>query len=82
MCNAVEGHCLKAMKIVHHHAYGHFDWLISKHQSVNLSREAISTLSEKYKMFTFVHPMNLHKLKLTFVPRAMLSHFTCVGGSN
>ena len=29
VCNAVEGHCLEAMKIVHHHANGRFDWLIS-----------------------------------------------------
>ena len=34
-----------------------FNWLISGHQSVNLSREAISALSGKYKRFTFVHPV-------------------------
>ena len=50
--NALEGHCLEAMKIVHHHASGRFDWLISEHQSVNPSREAISLLSGKYKIFT------------------------------
>ena len=55
VCNALKGHCLEAMKIVHHHANGIFDWLISEHQSVNPSREAISTLSGKYKRFTFVH---------------------------
>ena len=27
---------------MHHHANGHFDWLISGHQSVNPSKEAIS----------------------------------------
>ena len=27
------------MRIVHHHANGRFDWLISGHQSVNPSRE-------------------------------------------
>ena len=43
------------MKIVHHHANGRFDWLISGHQSVNSSREVISILSGKYKRFTFVH---------------------------
>ena len=32
VCNAVEGHCLQAMKIVHHHANGCFDWLTSEHQ--------------------------------------------------
>ena len=48
-CNAVERHCLQAMKIVHHHANGRFDWLIS--------REAISILSGEYKRFTFVHPV-------------------------
>ena len=46
--NAVEGHCLLAMKIVHHYANGGFDWLISGHQSVNPLREAISILSGKY----------------------------------
>ena len=57
VCNAVEGHCLQAMKIVHHYANSCFDWLISGHQSVNPSREAISILSGKYKRFAFVHPM-------------------------
>ena len=54
---SVEGHCLPAMKIVHHHANGHFDWSMSGHQSVNSLREAIYLLSEKYKRFTFVHPV-------------------------
>ena len=45
------------MKIVYHHAYGGFDWLISEQQSVNPSREAISVLSGKYRRFTFVHPV-------------------------
>ena len=60
--NDVEGHCLQAMKIVHHHANGNFDWLISEHQTVNPSREAISVLSEKYKRFTFVHPVETGKI--------------------
>ena len=51
----VEGHCLQAMKIVHHHANGCFDWLTSGQQSVSLSREAISILSGKYKRYTFVY---------------------------
>ena len=55
--NALEGHCLEAMKIVHHHANGCFSWLIFEHQSVNPSRTAISILSGKYKRFTFVHPV-------------------------
>ena len=46
ICNAVEGHCLQAMKIVRHHANGCFDWLISRQQSINPSREAISILSD------------------------------------
>ena len=46
VCNAVEGHCLQAMTIVRHHANGCFDWLISRQQSVNPSREAISILSD------------------------------------
>ena len=54
----LEGHCLEAMKIVHHHANGRFDWLISEHQSVNPSREAISILSGKYERFAFVHLVN------------------------
>ena len=57
VCNAVEGHCLRAKKVVHHHANGRFDWLISRYQSVNPSRKAISILSGKYKRFTFVHPL-------------------------
>ena len=36
---------------------GRFDWLISRHQSVNPSRESISILSGKYERFTFVHPV-------------------------
>ena len=57
VCSVVEDRCLQARKIVHHHANSHFDWLISEHQSVKLSREAISILSGKYKRFTtFVHP--------------------------
>ena len=48
VCNAVEGHCIQAMKIVHHHANDRFDWLIS---GLNPSREAISILSGKYKRF-------------------------------
>ena len=55
--NPVEGHCLRAMIIVHHHADGRFDWLISGHQSVNHTREVIFILSGKYKRFTFVHPV-------------------------
>ena len=67
VCNPVEDHCLGAMKIVHHHANGRFDWLISGHQSINNpSREVISILSSgKYKRFTFVHPVvnsNFHVL--------------------
>ena len=54
-CNEAEGHCLFAMKIVHHYANSCFDWLISGHQGVNPSREAISILSSKHKRFTFVH---------------------------
>ena len=53
----VEGHCLQAMKVVHHYANGSFDWLISGQQSVNLWREGISILSEKYKRFKFVHSL-------------------------
>ena len=49
--NPVEDHCLRAMKIVHHHANGRFDWLIF----VYPSREVIPILSGKYKRFTFVH---------------------------
>ena len=54
VCNAVEDLCLQAIKIVHHHANGRFDWLTSEQQSVNPSREAISILSGKYKRFTLV----------------------------
>ena len=60
VCNTVEGHCLQAMKIVHHHANGRCDWSISEHQSVNPSREAISILSGKYRRFMLVHPVVNH----------------------
>ena len=59
VCSAVESHCLQAIKIVHHHAIGCFDLLISGHQSVNPLRETISILSGKYKRFTFVYPVSL-----------------------
>ena len=62
VCNAVEGHCFQAMKIVRHYANGSFDWLLSGHQSVNPLREAISILSGKYKRFTFVRPVPLYEL--------------------
>ena len=55
--NAVEDHCLQAIKIVHHHANGYFAWLISGHQSFNPSREAISALPGKHKRFMFVDPI-------------------------
>ena len=54
----MEGYCRLAIIIVHHHANGRFDLLISEQQSINPSREAISILSGKYKRFTFVHPMS------------------------
>ena len=59
VCKPVEYHCLRAMKIVHHHANGRFDRLIFGHQSVNPSREVISILSDKYKRFTFAHTVTL-----------------------
>ena len=58
VCNAVEGHCLQAIEIVHRHANGCFDWLISGYQSINPSRETLSILPGKYKRFTFVHPVS------------------------
>ena len=48
VCNAVEGHCLQAMKIMCHHTNGHFDWLISGQPSLNPLREATSILSGNY----------------------------------
>ena len=57
VCIPVEDHCLRAMKIVHHHTNSRFDWLGSGHQGVNPAREVISILSGKYKRFTFVHPV-------------------------
>ena len=35
VCKAVEGHCVQAIKIVHHHGNDRFNWLISEQQSVN-----------------------------------------------
>ena len=56
------GHCLQAIKIMHHHANGRFDWLISEHQSVNPRREAIPILPGKRKRFAFVHPVQLDSI--------------------
>ena len=68
----MEGHCLQAMKTVHHYANGCFDWLISGQQSVNPWREAIFILSGKCKRFTFVHPMLVHtgwtNINLLYLP--------------
>ena len=58
VCNSMEGHCLQAMKIVHHHANGCFDWSISEHQRFNPWKEAISILYGKYKRFTLAHPVD------------------------
>ena len=86
VCNTVEGHCLKTIKIVRHHANGRFDWLISGHQSVNLLRETVSILSVKYERFTFVYPVinswilksvqsTLSHLISTSVPPATFTRF-------
>ena len=48
-CNAVEGYCLWTIKTMHRHANGSFDPLLSGHQSVNPSRDAIAILSKLYK---------------------------------
>ena len=57
VCNSTEDHCLRAMKIVHHHANGRFDWLISGHQSVNpFERRNFYTVCQ-IQRFTFVHPV-------------------------
>ena len=53
----VEGHCLQAIKIVHHYVNSCADWLISGQKRVNPLRESISVLSGKYKRFTCVHPV-------------------------
>ena len=53
----MEDQCLQDMNIVHDHANDCFNWLSSRHQSVDPSREAISVLFEKYKRFTSVHPV-------------------------
>ena len=62
ICYVVEGHCLQAMKIVHHYDNGCIDCLISGQQSINPWREAISILSGKYNRFTFVHSVS-HSIK-------------------
>ena len=62
VCSVVESRCLQAMKIVHHHANGCSDWLISGQHGVNSSREAISILSGKYKRFKFVHPVRISQI--------------------
>ena len=57
VCNVVESQCLQAMKIVHHYANGHYDWLISGQQSIKPSKESISSLYGKYERFSLVHPV-------------------------
>ena len=37
ICQAVKSQCLQAMKTVHHHANGNFDWLVSEHEDLRLS---------------------------------------------
>ena len=59
VCSTMEGQCFQAMKIVHQHANGRFDWLISGHQIVNPLREAIYLPSRKDKGFMFFHPVAL-----------------------
>ena len=52
--------------MVHHHADGCFDWLISGHQSVNPSREVITKdlcLSILYKLYF----LSVHKLLLMLI---------------
>ena len=75
VCNVVESHCLEAMKIVHHHANGCFDWLNSGQQSDSPSTETISMLPEKYKRFTFVHPVLFHRnsLQVFFLNASIIS---------
>ena len=53
----------KDVKTMHHHANGRFDWLISEHQSIEPSKEAISILSRKYKRSMFVRPVISLKIK-------------------
>ena len=71
---------------MHHHANGHFAWLISGQQSVNPLREAISILSGKYKRFTFVNPVvmyyfslqsNSSLLKLVFFKHEVVIAISC-----
>ena len=53
--------------MVHHDANGHFDWLISGHQSVDPLTEIISILPGKCKRFMFVHPVTLVWLFLSLL---------------
>ena len=54
---------------MHYHVNVHFfDWLISGHQNVNHSREAVSILSGKYKKFTFVHPVSANMILVGLMP--------------
>ena len=58
-------------------AYDRFDFLISGHQSVNPSSEAISILSDKYKRFMFVHPVPVRsKMEITLELILCLSNFS------
>ena len=80
--NAVEGDCLQAMKIVHYHANGYFNWLISGQQSDTPLREAVSILSGKYKRFSFVIPWGVFRIfqfvlvLVRYVPLELI--YTCL----
>ena len=50
--------------------------LVSEHQSVNPWREAISILSEKYRRFSFVHPVTQYN----FGGRGLMLKMRCKGG--
>ena len=76
VCNALEDHCLQAMKIVHHYANERFDWIISEHHSVNTSREVISILSGKYKRFTFVRSVIRRQISVYFETQQTVIHST------
>ena len=76
VCNAVEGHCIQAMKIGRHHANDRFDWLISGHQNVNPSREAISIIQKFTLLHSVCDQLTFYEIDYVhIVPDRFLLHF-------
>ena len=69
ICNTVEGPCLLAMKLVHHHPNGCCDWLISEHRSVTYSfeRSNFYTVWEVQKIYVCLSCLSKALLNYSYV---------------